>query len=226
MNIWSSFERARCLPDHCDCELVRDALIGQPSATLSSLAFFFFAILLFYRVKERTFTFKLWTGVMVFLGICSIFAHASFIEIALAMDFASIILVMSFFPLMRWIVRKWQQPVLVVSLLGFYYFLCWMIFYGLNKWVKVGMCVVVFFFAVREIWKAEKESLLRSKDLHLSLGILSVSFVFFLVDELKINCTPESWFQGHSLWHFGTAACLFFYGKWRFRVISSETAPR
>jgi len=39
MNIWADLRPASCYPDKCQCEGVRDALIRQPSAFFSSVAY-------------------------------------------------------------------------------------------------------------------------------------------------------------------------------------------
>ncbi|MBA2405450.1 MAG: hypothetical protein H0V66_11810, partial [Bdellovibrionales bacterium] len=144
MTFWSQFSRARCLPDNCDCEFVRDALIAQPSAFWSSFAYLFFAFLLYWMVEKKTYSLKLWTLSFVLLGLSSMFAHGSFIEFALAMDFAGIILVLSFFFIIKWLNRWITTPWKITFLLLTYQSVLWLTFYSLEKWFKVGICVVVF----------------------------------------------------------------------------------
>ena len=218
MTIWSNFLPAKCLPDNCDCEFVRDALIAQPSAFWSSFAYIILAFVLYGMVEKKTLTLKLWTMSFVLLGLCSLFAHASFIEFAMAMDFAGIILVLSFFFMIKfmikWIATPWKITVLLLCYQGG----LWMTFYSLDKWFKVSICVVIFLFAIVEILHAEGREFYKARELHWALVILFGSFGFFLFDELRISCDPFTWFQGHSIWHIGTATALFLYGKWRLRV--------
>lgn len=218
MTFWSNFIPAKCLPDNCDCEFIRDALVAQPSAFYSSFAYIILAFVLYGMVEKKTITLKLWTLSFVLLGLCSMFAHASFIEFAMAMDFAGIILVLSFFFIMKWLHRWITSPWKITVLLLAYQGALWLTFYSLEKWFKVGICVVIFVLAIIEILHAEGKRFLQAKELHRAIGILFASFAFFLADELRLVCDPHSWIQGHSIWHIGTATTLFMYGKWRFRT--------
>lgn len=218
MNIWSSFPRANCLPNNCGCEFVHlDQLIAQPSAFWSSLFHIIFAIFLYTQTKHKSQRLKLWILSVILLGLSSHFAHGSFLEFAMAMDFAGIVLVMSFFTLYKWLV-KWvsSTPKLVFLLLSYQGGL-WMTFYSLEKWFKVGLCVVIFTISIVELLHSEGKAFLKARDLHIALVILVLSFALFMIDELRLICDPHSWITGHSIWHLGTALSLYYYGKWRLR---------
>jgi hypothetical protein len=218
MNIWSSFPRANCLPNNCGCEFVHlDQLIAQPAAFWSSLFHIIFAILLYTQTKHKSQRLKLWILSVILLGLSSHFAHGSFLEFAMAMDFAGIVLVMSFFTLYKWLV-KWvsSTPKLVFLLLSYQGGL-WMTFYSLEKWFKVGLCVIIFTISIVELLHSEGKAFLKARDLHIALVILVLSFALFMIDELRLICDPHSWITGHSIWHLGTALSLYYYGKWRLR---------
>ncbi len=218
MNIWSSFHRANCLPDNCGCEFVHlDQLIAQPAAFWSSLFHIIFAILLYTQTKHKSQRLKLWIFSVILLGLSSHFAHGSFLEFAMAMDFAGIVLVMSFFTLYKWLV-KWvsSTPKLVFLLLSYQGGL-WMTFYSLEKWFKVGLCVIIFTISIVELLHSEGKAFLKARDLHIALVLLLLSFGLFMIDELRLICDPHSWITGHSIWHLGTALSLYYYGKWRLR---------
>jgi hypothetical protein len=222
MSYWKQFPQASCLPDNCDCEFVRDAWIGQPSAFVSSFSYIFFALFLYWLIPKKSKALKLWTMSFVLLGLCSHFAHASFIEMAMAMDFACIILVLSFFFINKWMSR-WVKSTWVTALL----LLCyqgglWLTFYSLEKWFKVSLCVIVFFFCIFELMHSEGKAFVKAKEVHWAIVILMISFSFFMTDELKLICDPHSWLQGHSVWHVGTSISLFLYGKWRFRPVELQ----
>jgi hypothetical protein len=219
MNIWSTFKRANCLPDNCGCEFVQlDALIAQPSAFWSSSFHLLFAVILYFSVKEKSQSLKLWVFSLIILGLSSHFAHGSFLEFGMAMDFAGIVLILSFFPLYKWLTKWVSSTFHFVLLLLIYQIGLWMTFYSMNKWVKVGVCVVIFVVAIVELLQAEGKAFWKAKYLHWALGTILVSFGLFMIDELRIICDPHSWLTGHTVWHLGTALTLFFYGKWRFRV--------
>lgn len=218
MNIWSHFPRANCLPDNCGCEFVDlTTLIAQPSAFWSSLFHLVFPVMLYLGMKEKSQKLKLWILSLFILGLSSHFAHGSFLEFGMAMDFAGIVLIMSFFPLYNWLTKWVQSTPAIITLLLIFQAVLWMTFYSLDKWFKVGICVVVFVFAMVELIHSEGKTFFKAKDLHLALGVLVLSFSVFMIDELRIICDPRSWFTGHSLWHFGTGLGIFYYGRWRFR---------
>jgi hypothetical protein len=176
-----------------------------------------FALLLLKRVEIKSQRLTLFVIALIALGISSHLAHASFTEFALAMDFAGIILVTSFFPVIR-LIERWTKSLGVTLLILLVYsFGVWNIFYSMDKWYKIGLCVIAFIFAMAELIKSEGRAFLKARQLHKAIGILILSFGFFLMDELKIFCSPESLLQGHSVWHLGTASSLYLYGQWRFR---------
>lgn len=216
--IWSNYPRALCLPDDCGCEFVHlDHWIAQPSAFWSSLFHIFFAFLLYFVVKDKSQRLKFWVISLIILGLSSHFAHGSFLEFAMAMDFAGIILILSFFALYKWLVKwvtsSWKILFLLVSYQGG----LWMTFYSLEKWFKVSLCLVIFTISIVELMHSEGKKFWKAQDLHIALGTAVLSFLLFMMDELKIYCSPHAFITGHSVWHFGTGLSLFYYGKWRFR---------
>ena len=215
---WSLFSRALCLPDNCGCEYVDlYAWIAQPSAFWSSLFHLFFAALLYAQVKNKNQRLKLWVFSLVLLGLASHFGHGSFLEFAMATDFAGIVLVMSFFVGHDWLSKWFKSTSVLVTFLLIYQAGLWFTFYSLNKWTKLSICVVIFALAMAELIRTEGRAILKARHLHYALGILLVSFGLFLLDEFKVMCNPHGWLTGHTLWHFGTGLSLYYYGKYRFR---------
>jgi hypothetical protein len=217
--IWSQYSRANCLPDNCGCELVRlEQWLAQPSAFWSSLFHIIFAFILYYQVKEKSLALKLWFFCLILLALSSHFGHGSFLEFAMAMDFSGIVLVMSFFALFNFAQKKSISTPVLVFLLLIYQFLLCLIFYSLHKWFKVGICSVIFSVTILELIKTNGRDFLKEKNLKKALIWFGVAFVFFMLDEFKVMCDPESWLSGHSVWHLGTAVSLYYYGKARFRL--------
>ena len=217
---WSHFARAFCLPNNCGCEYVDlNAWIAQPSAFWTSLFYLFFAFYLYLKTNPKSQRLKLWTFSLVLLGLSSHFAHGSYLEFAISMDFGGIILVTSFFPLHRWISKRIANTLGQMVIIFLYQAALWFVFYSLNKWFKFTLCILVFSIAFFEIYKSEGKSFIKAKQLHMATTVLLLSFIVFMFDELKFFCDPQSWLNGHSIWHFGTALGLYLYGKWRFRAI-------
>lgn len=222
MNFWLQFDQASCYPDKCQCEVARDAFIRQPSAFWSSFAYIFAALAIYRYVAKKSMELKLWTSVCFLMGTSSLFGHMSFTRFALAMDFASIVLVLSFFALLNMFLMLKQSVGRILLYFFTYYLALFASMWAMGKWAKIGVCVLIFIFSVSDMIREMGWKFLKARTLQLSLLILTVSFGLFLIDEFHIGCNPESWFQWHSVWHIGTALAMFFYGKWRFDEIAAR----
>lgn len=214
MGFWDFLPKIPCYP-HCGCEVMTYGVIEQPLAFWSSLAYAVSAYVLSKRMKDASLRFKLWITYVYLLSFSSLFTHASFSKIAVAMDFGSILILFSFFSLYK---RLGRFSPLGQSALSFIYFALLSIgIYWLEKWLKVGLCLVIFFISLADLVKEETWSFLKARDFLRILGVLFFSFALFLMDESKLYCDPNGWFHGHTFWHLGTSAAIYLFGKWRFR---------
>lgn len=218
MNPWALFEQASCFPEKCQCEAARDALIRQPSAFWSSFAYVIAGLAIYRHIKNKTVELKLWASVCVIMGISSLLGHGSFINLALAMDFASIVLVLSFFALLNLFLLLKQSLTKILIYFGIYCVGLFFAMYSMSKWAKIGMCLLIFVFAIGDVFREMGFSFLKARTLQVSLLVLGSSFILFLMDEAHYRCDPNSLFQWHSIWHIGTALSIYYYGKWRFEV--------
>ena len=222
MNIWSGWKTASCYPDKCQCEAVRDALIRQPSSFLSSFAYILAAFAIYRSVSQKSLALRLWTGVCFMMGISSLLGHASFVKVFLAMDFASIVMVLSFFAVLNLLqLLKLSTPKIIIVFV-IYYAGLYSAMLSMNKWGNIGMCLLIFFFSLGYMIREMGFQFFKSRTLQLSLFILMISFGLFVIDENHIGCEPFSLFQWHSLWHIGTAIAMFYYGRWRFEDIRAR----
>ncbi len=218
MFFWKQFPQGPCVPN-CSCEFMQQsAFILQPYAFWSSLAYVLGSIFLYLQIKNRTFDFKLWTALNILLAFASLFTHASFTKLALAMDFAGIVAVISFFSMMSLTV-KLKRSNFSSSLIffGYYLFLC-LAFYSMSKWARIGLCVVIFWLSVGDMVRTMGWGFLKARMFIYSVLVIWISFGFFLLDELRVLCDPHGPIQGHTVWHFGTAFGIYLYGKWRFQT--------
>lgn len=216
--IWSHFPRALCLPHNCGCEFPHiDLWIAQPSAFWSSFFHIFFSFFLFFIVKEKSQQLKLWVFSLIILGVSSLFAHSSFLEFAMAMDFAGIVLILSFFTIYKWLVKWVTSTPKILFLVMIYQIGLWITFYSLDKWLKQGLSLMIFTVSIIELMHSEGKKFWKARDLHIALVIAVFSFIIFMIDEMKIYCNPNAFITAHAVWHLGTALSLFYYGKWRFR---------
>ncbi len=227
MIIWERFEQASCVASRCQCEAPRDALIRQPASFWSSLAYLIAAFLLVRSVKNPRPEFKFWVLACVVLGGSSHLGHMSFTRLGLSFDFAAIILIFSFFALVNIMLLLRRSAVFIFFALALYYGLLVLGMYSIpDKWSRIGLCLFIFALSVGDVIREQGLAFLRAKYFRRSLFILLVSFSFFVLDEAHVACDPGSLFQFHALWHFGTAAALYYYGLWRFSDLKAESQSR
>lgn len=220
MSFWLQFAQPSCIPEGCQCEFVRDALIRQPSSFWTSAFFFLPVILLQFQGHQKSRPFYLWTSVLTVLALSSHLAHGSFTKLGVTFDFASIILVITFFALMNVLKKRFESLTPIILSLGVFFLSSVLVLYFLDKWVKIFLCLILVVFS---LWDMKKNSRVSfwSSDLTKSLSILIISFIFFLLDEAHIGCDPMSLWQLHSLWHLGGALGIFYYSQWRFKALAS-----
>jgi hypothetical protein len=212
MILWGQFTRSGCFPD-CSCEYMQiDSWINQPIAFWSSLAYLLPIYFLNRNLKEKTELTGLWNLCLVVLTISSMFCHASFIRLSVAMDFACIGILMGFFLVAHFFKGKklyWALALFFVAQI--------LINFTLGKWEKIAICIVIYLAAFYELIQSKGKHFYKEKNLQLSIFILTVSFLLFLIDDQKLAfCDPHGWIHGHTLWHFGTAWSAYYYARWRF----------
>lgn len=209
---WTHFKQATCLPYNCGCELIRlEEWIRQPINFWSSIIYLIIGLYL-YQVAQ-TFHERFWSLLCVILGLSSHLAHGSFTQLAMSADFASIITLMVFPVLMHKeeMRRKWISTLSVI----FTYILVFCIMFFLGKILKILLSLMIFSVVLFYHFRFLK-SFLNRPYFKKSLVLLLSGFIFFVLDENKIFCSPESFFQLHSLWHLLTAFSLYCYGRWIF----------
>lgn len=215
MNIWDQYSKTECVPD-CSCEFMQDALISQPYAFWSSLAYVVGALILYRQVKNRSYELKLWTFLNILLAFSSHFTHASFIRIAVAMDFSSIVAIISFFPavkLLALLKRSHKESTIYFTV---YFLLICAAFYSMSKWAKIGLCFIIFWLALGDLVRSQGWGFIKERNFIYSMVVIWVSFGFFLMDDMRVMCEPHGFIHGHTIWHFGTAFGIYLYGRWRF----------
>lgn len=209
---WEEFVQATCLPSNCGCELIRAGeWIRQPANFFSSLAYVFIGLKLFFISK--TFHQRFWSSLCIILGISSHLAHASFVQLFMSMDFTSIITLMIYPPLTVLTHEKGRRTHLASVFLSSLIIFGFMFFS--TKWVKIISSLALFAVILIYHIKYMKNELRHGAFLG-SLAFLALGFLFFMMDEAKIFCVPDTWWQLHSMWHILTAMALLMYGKWLF----------
>jgi hypothetical protein len=221
MNPWSHFEPASCLPAKCQCEAPLDEWIRQPSSFWSSASYILAAFFLIRFSRLKSPGLKAWAIVCSLMGASSMVGHGTFTRLGLSFDFASIVLIISFFFVWKLFQNFRFSYLKITFYLCLYYLSLVVLMYSLDKWTKIITCVVIFTLAFLDLTREMNSNLFKQKTLMKAMLIFLLSFAFFILDEAHIACNPYSLFQLHSIWHFGTAISAYLLGKWRFDEIRS-----
>lgn len=207
------------------CERNRmDQLIREPSNTFSNLAYVWLglqviAFAIYDKSKstlqnrlEQWPVFSWLLGLaLILLGAGSFFYHASLSRLAQRWDMTGVYTVMlilliytlfQFFPNRK----KYVSGAVIVSLIGallLYYF----------KWSLNGLMFlpafigsVLVFMLANQLIKKPRRNL---KWAGISVVSLLSAFTLWYLDREKILCYPNSWFQGHAIWHCLTGWSVF-----------------
>ena len=212
-----SFSMADCHP-YCTCELTRKSFLDLSLSFWTSVAYFVAVFAIYFQSRAKHFKLEFWTLVGTLLSISSMLFHSLYLRGTLALDYASIILALSFFSLYSLALQKTKKKlVLEVSFFALY-FILWASFLYLTKVVRIGICVVIFMISIYEVLN-EKNKRQRPRDylLYWAVSILLVSFGGFIIEETRYWCS-QNFFSAHSFWHLGSASSLYLYGRWRFVI--------
>jgi hypothetical protein len=218
MSLGDFLTPARCVAESaCGCEVVRQGLFpAQISNFWSSFLFLFFAALFLIRAARRDDPLVIaWALMMSLLGLGSLAAHGTMTELGMAMDFAGIVTMITFFLLARLLQTISIDQRLMFAGLGInFLFMLWL-FHSMHKPVKIGLCLVLFCLALVEITRTMGAQFWRAPGFQRALVSVGVGFSFFILDEIKVGCDPVSLLPAHGPWHLGASLSLYFYGRWR-----------
>jgi hypothetical protein len=216
---WAQFAQADCMPK-CGCEALGSGLIMQPIAFWSSFAYLLSAYFLYRRIQNRTLKLKIFVGLLTYLCFSSLFAHASFIKIALAMDFSSIVVLISFFPAYNLLTMLKRTPAQIIGWITLYVLSLVSVLYFISGWPRIILCLLIFLFALGDLFRERRKDLMssRSRSFWQFLSIMFLSFCTFIVDTSHMICEPDGLIHGHMFWHFGTALGTYFFGRWSFHL--------
>jgi hypothetical protein len=186
---WDGFQPASCLP-HCFCEAVRAGAIKQPANTWSNLGFVFVGGLVVGAGRDRAFGWAI-----VFLGPASMALHATLTLGGQWIDVVSMYLVPTLLVARNVRAPLWAYVVVNGALGG----VMW-VWPGTRRWLFVGLLVVL---VASELKVPRPRRLLA-----LAAAAFASAATAWALDMTGTVCAPESWLQGHALWHLGCAAAV------------------
>jgi hypothetical protein len=161
--------------------------------------------------------------IQIYLFIASSYFHAGLTLFGRDLDYSGVFS-LSLYPLMYFTHRvvllvrglpsngKHPKEVLFLTVVFtlLYLYLTFLMPPKLARFIVLGMIVTMIIFALI----VEKKDPGRTNKLYLWLTIITISLavMFFVFDNLRILCHPDSFIQPHGLWHlFGGVAGFYFY---------------
>lgn len=216
MNLWSLFERIECFPQ-CGCEpMIAGCIICQPVNFISSIPYLLVALILYLRHRSSDPEFLGWAILMGVVAFSSMFAHSSYIRIAMAMDYSSIIFLLTFFFYFDLIKTGPLKRISGYIMLPGYYLLLMIILFPMDIWSQYYFSLFMFTIALIHFFRKHSVNVLFQRNVIISIMIMSVSMVFLLMDKDERICNVKWLPYGHTMWHFGSALSAYFFAKWYF----------
>ncbi len=212
---WEFLARAHCLPDHCNCEPIRDSWITQPATFWTSFAYFLAALLAWRQCRVKTAESRVWFLSLLFVGLASLFTHASMSELAIALDMAGISMALVCVPAHRRIARFTGREEGTFRFILLYGAVLSAALYNRPSVITVGLCVVSFLYGFIEIARQNAGRLLQPR-LLAAVFWIGAGFALFMADDLRWYCPSCDLLKGHTLWHLCSAVSMFYFSRWYF----------
>jgi len=224
---WKGWRPATCMPDRCFCERIRPGTIRQPVNTWSNLAFVLtglFVIAMAGRdlaqasrsgtsnpMRTRPVYPVVYGISTILIGTGSMFYHMSLAFAGQVVDVLSMYLLTSFmllYNLSR--MRRVRSGTFVVC----YLLLNVSVGYGsirlpvLRRYLFLALLLAV---AVSKlVVRRKRRPRMTMAFLYAGLVSLAMACVIWILDITRVVCAPDSWFQGHAMWHVLMAALIGF----------------
>lgn len=219
---WNQMQAAHCMP-HCWCEAVRwDSLIRQPANVWSNFSMFAVAVVVLWLSRRKSpqnlltanpSYSRLYAFGLTLTGLGSMFFHASLTHIGqwvdlIGMYFLATVLYLYNYSRLRALPTRTLLLLYVASVT---FFTLLMYFVPQANDILFGVLILVFVFFV--IFTQRK---LKTKVRGWFIVFAVVSYysgsTFWILDKQLKLCAPDSWLQGHAVWHILAAlATLFVY---------------
>lgn len=218
-SVWASFRPATCMPDRCFCEAVRDQLIRQPANTVSGVAFLGVAAIVLLApevpprhrdVVARTSSSNAFPILLAFatavIGVGTVLYHASLTFWAQTVDVLGMYLVVTALAVYRAAtLGRLPRAMLVAIYVGVNAALL----SGLLLWPgarRLAFAALVVLVVCMELAARRRHSPSPASGRFLgAVLVIAAGFAIWTLDFHRVLCAPESWIQGHALWHLAGA---------------------
>ncbi len=233
-------EYGGCTPSNpCFCETIHvDAIIREPSQTWSNLALIFAGLVILLWIgseknqnipqeqqnpMNQQSVYSILYGFLTFnIGIASFWFHASLLRYAEFMDTFAMNMYILF--LLCYIIIRFAKKSEKLFLIVYIPLVCilgiaewfinngWISTYIFSIFAGIGMIIEIISLIL--MYKSKKYTNGISRNWKWFVAGIFSFFFSFLIWNLslpdKILCYPDSWLQGHSFWHIGTALSTIF----------------
>jgi hypothetical protein len=210
MSIWDSLDRPACYPD-CNCEfMLPDCLICQPYSFWSSFVYLICAYFIFKNYKNYFSQMKIWVLGLIIITFTSLFAHASFSVISLALDLGSISTLMILIHLPENTIQS-NLRFLGMTLGGI--LITTLLLLLLPQKIWVGVVFIFFLFSAGILWRVHGP-VHRDLEFWGIMALYGASFLLFHFDKHPAICFKSLPVFGHTLWHLGSASTAYLFARW------------
>ena len=181
---------ATCYPNNCFCESLHAGAIFQPVNMFSSLAFVVAGIFIAFRYKNSWG--YIYALLLAIIGIGSAYYHARLGFIGQTIDVAGMYLLVTF--VLFAVFERTRKYFLAYFLAGNAVLISILISVPTLRRYVFAVLVLVL---VVTFWKQN----LLNKYFWASLLIMVIATAIWTLDIMSIWCWPDSYLQGHAIWH-------------------------
>ena len=224
---WESWKPATCMPTGCFCESVREGVVRQPANTWSNHAVVLVGLLILATARlDRSRSVRsealnpmtsrsaypvVFGLATLLIGFGSMFYHASLTFVGQWFDVMGMYLVATFLllysgaRLLSFRDHTFVLCYLAINVLLGYVLLTWPV---LRHYI-FGLLILAALVSEAIVLRKLRPKV-KTHYLYAAAGSLAAAYVVWLVDLGGYLCFPDSWLQGHAIWHVLAALANWF----------------